>query len=268
MVPGLEAGKTVPGTVSRPLENQYSSCTSTVTTTYGYNSLNQLTSKTYTDGTPSVSLSYGQSSVTIGSWSSNTLTYPLGRLTEATTTSSGSVKTAVVYSYDSMGRIVGFWQCNPSTCGTSAYALSYTYDKAGDVTSWNHPGLITFNNTVNAAQQITEVTTSSSYPNLPQTLVQNVTYTPWGAVSQLEDGCSGSGCLNAYETYTYNNRLQPWMIELGTASSGSGAYSDYCLVYNYFSSWTAPSSCPSPSSVPTSGSGNNGNVMGTGTRTV
>jgi RHS repeat-associated protein len=42
-------------------------------------------------------------------------------------------------------------------------------------------------------------------------------------------------------------------------SSGNG---NTCLVYNYFSSWTPPTSCPAPSSVPTSGSGNNGNVMG------
>ncbi len=60
--------------------------------------------------------------------------------------------------------------------------------------------------------------------------------------------------------YTYNNRLQPWMIRLG--QSGGNLSSDYCLVYNYFSTWTAPSSCPDPSTVPTSGSGNNGNVRG------
>ena len=67
---------------------------------------------------------------------------------------------------------------------------------------------------------------------------------------------------HAQETYTYNNRLQPWMIELGTAGSSGNPSASYCLVYNYFSSWTPPSSCPQPSSVPTSGSGNNGNVMG------
>ncbi len=246
-----------------PKENQNSSCSSTVTTTYAYDALNRLTSKTYSDGTPTASFSYDQASVTIGSWSSGTLTNPKGRMTEATTTASGSVKTGVVYSYDPVGRISDFWQCNPGNCGTSSiYAMAYGHDEAGDVTSWSHPGLINFNNTVNAAQQITGVTTTSSYTNLPQTLVQSVTYTPFGAVSQFENGCAGSGCLNAYETYTYNNRLQPWMIQLGTASSGSGAHSDYCLVYNYFSSWTPPSSCPSPGSVPTSGSGNNGSVMG------
>jgi RHS repeat-associated protein len=49
------------------------------------------------------------------------------------------------------------------------------------------------------------------------------------------------------------------MIELGTSADNSA---DSCLVYNYFTSWTARTSCPSPSAVPTSGAGNNGNVMG------
>jgi len=53
--------------------------------------------------------------------------------------------------------------------------------------------------------------------------------------------------------------LQPWMIQLGTNANPSA---DYCLVYNYESSWTPPTSCPSPGSVPTSDSGNNGNAMG------
>jgi hypothetical protein len=50
------------------------------------------------------------------------------------------------------------------------------------------------------------------------------------------------------------------MIELGTSSNAS-AYSWW--VYNHFTtSWTPPTSCPSPTSVPTTGTGNNGNVMG------
>jgi RHS repeat-associated protein len=242
-----------------PLENQDSSCSSTVTTTYAYNSLNQLTSKTYSDGTPSVSFSYGQSSVTLGSWSSGTLTNPLGRLTEATTTSSGSVKTGVVYSYDPVGRTSEFWQCNPSNCGASAYALSYTYDKAGDVTSWVHPdtslhsGGFTLTNTINGAQQIMAIQSSWQDTSHPQYLAENVTYTAWGAVSQLQNGCVGSGCVNAQETYTYNNRLQPSMIQLTGTSNGG-----YCLVYNYYADESNPTSC----STPTQGAKNNGNVMG------
>ena len=43
---------------------------------------------------------------------------------------------------------------------------------------------------------------------------------------------------------------------------GVNTYADYCLVYNYFSSWTAPSSCPTTPTPPSSGTGNNGNVTG------
>ena len=223
-----------------------------ITTTYAYDALNRLQSRSYSDGTPTANYSYGQSSVTIGSWGENP-TYPLGRLTEATTTVSGSVKTAVVYSYDKMGRVVGFWQCNPATCGTSAYALTYTYDGAGDVSQWSHPGLINFTNSVNAAQQVTAVTTTSSYPNLPQTLAQNIAYTAWGAVSSLQNGCSGSGCSNAQETYTYNKQLQPSMIQLSGTSNGG-----YCLVYNYYADESNPTSCAAP----TQGKQDNGNVIG------
>ena len=45
-------------------------------------------------------------------------------------------------------------------------------------------------------------------------------------------------------------------------SPGVNTYADYCLVYNYFSSWTAPSSCPTTPTPPSSGTGNNGNVTG------
>ena len=97
-----------------------------ITTTYAYDALNRLTSKTYSDGTPTATFSYDQTSVTLGSWSSGTLTNPEGRLTEATTTVSGSVNTAVVYSYDPMGRTQNFWQCNPSNCGSaSIYSTQY-----------------------------------------------------------------------------------------------------------------------------------------------
>ena len=225
-----------------------------------YGALNRLTKKTYSDSTPPANFYYDQSSVTIGSWSSGTLGNPKGRLTEATTTQSGSVKTAVIYSYDGVGRVVNFWQCNPNNCGgSSIYNTNYTYDWAGDVSQWSHPGLINLVNTVNAAQQVTQVQTTSQYTNLPQTLAQNITYTPWGAVSSLQNGCTPSGsCTNAQETYQYNKRLQPWVISLA-AASGAG----YCLVYNYYSSWTPPTTCPSAGSTPPTGNAtDNGNVMG------
>ncbi len=225
-----------------------------ITTTYTYNdNLNRLTAKTYSDSTPPASYSYDQASVTIGSWTSGTLLNPIGRMTEATTSVSGTVKTGVVYSYDPMGRTNDFWQCDPNNCGASSiYNTNYNYDWAGDVTSWSHPGLINITNIVNTAQQITAVQTTSNYTNLPQTFLQNVTYTPWGAVSSLQNGCSGSGCTNAQETYTYNNRLQPAMIQ------ASGSNGSTCLVYNYYADKPNPTSC----ALPAQGRQNNGNMMG------
>jgi RHS repeat-associated protein len=226
-----------------------------ITTTYTYNdNLNRLTSKTYSDSTPPVTFSYDQTSVTIGSWSSGTLLNPEGRLTKATTTSGGNVQTAVVYSYDPVGRIKDFWQCNPSNCA-NVYNTHYNYDLAGDVTSWVHPGVFTLTNTVSVAQRVTNVQSSLTGANFPQTLAQNITYTPWGAVSQLQNGCVGDGCTMVQETYDYNNRLQPVRIQLGTATNNSA---NHCLVYNYYSDVGNPSSCAAPSQ----GTANNGNVMG------
>jgi YD repeat-containing protein len=229
------------------------------TTYYAYDALNRLTSKTYSDATPPVTYAYDQSSVTVNSWSSGTISNPKGRLTSALTTSGSAVTSAVVYSYDSMGRPLHYWQCTPYNCGSSAWAMSYAYDLAGDVSSWTHPVGFTLTNTVSAAQRITQMTSSLSDSTHPPVLAQNITYTPWGAVSGLTNPCLGSGCWQMVETNTYNNRLQPWMMELGIPGNPS---INYCLVYNYFSTWTAPTSCPSPSSVPATGSGNNGNVMG------
>jgi RHS repeat-associated protein len=236
-----------------PRANQNLRCTTT-TTTYAYDALNRLTSKTYSDGTPTATFSYDQTSVTIGSWSSGTLYYPKGRITEATTTSSGSVNTGVVYSYDPVGRTKDFWQCNPSNCGSSSiWDTHYNYDLAGDIQSWVHPAGYTLTNTVNSAQQITAVQSSWQDSSHPQYLAQSISYTPWGAVSQLENGCVPSGCTPALETYTYNNRLQAAQIQLSGSPSGG-----YTLAYNYYLPGTTPTGCP----VAAAGTGNNGNVIG------
>jgi RHS repeat-associated protein len=230
-----------------------------ITTTYAYDTLNRLTGKSYNDNppTPPATFSYDQTSVTIGSWSSGTLTNPKGRLTEAVTTSGGNVQTGVLYSYDSMGRPVGFWQCTPYNCGSaSIWSMPFSYDLAGDITAWTHPVGFTITNTISPAQLVTQISSSLVDSTHPANMAQNIAYTAWGALSTLQNGCAGSGCTNTQETYNYNNRLQPAMIELGTSGSPSA---NYCQVYNYYAGASNPTSCavPSPSST-----GNNGNMMG------
>jgi RHS repeat-associated protein len=231
-----------------------------ITTTYAYDALNRLTSKAYSDGTPSANFFYDQAPTSWPAWSGASFTNAKGRLVLACTNSAAgtcaSPATATAYSYDPVGRTLNFWQCDPSNCTSSSiWNTQYNYDLAGDVISWVHPAGYTLTNAVNAAQQITAVQSSWQDSSHPQYLAQNVSYTAWGAVSQLQNGCVGSGCVNAQETYQYNNRLQPVMIELGTTSN---ATADYCLVYNYYSGVSNPTSCTTPPQ----GSSNNGNVMG------
>ena len=122
--------------------------------------------------------------------------------------------------------------------------MTYNYDLAGDITSWTHPAGFTITNTVNNAQEITQIQSSLVDSTHPQYLAQNITYTSWGAESTLENGCAGSGCTDTVETYTYNQRLQPLTIGLGTSSN---PFADYCLVYNWYANSYSPNSCtPTP----------------------
>jgi RHS repeat-associated protein len=229
-----------------------------ITTTYSYDALNRLTSKSYSDGTPTATLSYDETTVTLGSWTSPTLANHIGRLTH-TTTSGSTLQTATVQDYDPMGRPQHYWQCTPLNCGSSSiWTAAYTYDFAGDVTSWNHPAGFTITQTINGAKEISQVTSSLSDATHPASLA-TVTYTPFGSVSALQNGCVGSGCTPLQETYLYNKLLEMGVEELGTSSNHSA---DSCRVYNYYVGVNNASSCSeSPSAWP-QGSNNNADVAG------
>ncbi|MGH9396158.1 MAG: RHS repeat-associated core domain-containing protein [Terriglobia bacterium] len=230
-----------------------------ITTTYKYDVLNRLTAKSYSDGTPVANFVYDWNSASLGNWSVFYLTNTIGRLfatcTDPSIASCSAASTGTIFSYDSMGRVTRYWQCTPYNCGSSAWQSSYNYDLAGDVQQWTHPAGFTITNTINAAQEVTQIQSSLVDASHPQYLAQNITYTPWGAESTLENGCAGSGCTNTQETYAYNKRLQPVMIELGTTTN---AAADYCLVYNYYPNVANPSSCSNPAQ----GGYNGGNVTG------
>jgi RHS repeat-associated protein len=234
-----------------------------ITITYAYDALNRLEYKTYSDGTPTATFFYDQAPSAWQGWSGVTFGNAVGRMTAACTGSSPgnctSPQTAVAYSYDAMGRTASYWQCTPLNCGNSSiWAATYTYDLAGNVSSWYHPAGITLTQGINNAGQIAQVTSSVSDQYDPASLA-TVTYTPFGAVSTLQNGCadgSGSTCANTVETYAYNNRMQMVMAELGNATSGATAIS--CRVYNYYAGTSNPSSCAMPSQ----SSNNNGNVAG------
>lgn len=231
-----------------------------VTTTFSYDALDRLTSKTYSDGTPAANFFYDETTVSVGGWTSPTLTYTKGHLTHSCTApnanSCQSAQTASAYNYDARGRIVNFWQCSPATCGAaSIWQMNYTYDFGDDTTSWSNPYGMTLTYGISAAQRIAQITSSLNDATHPGTLA-TFTYTPFGTISTLANGCAGSSCKNIQETYTYNNRLQPSVVELGTATSPAA---NACTVYNYYSSVPSPTSCTTPSQ---SSTGDNGALFG------
>ena len=85
----------------------------------------------------------------------------------------------------------------------------------------------------------------------------SICYTPWGAVSQLQNGCVGSGCTEIQDTYFYNQRLQMAVAELGTTSTHAA---DSCRVYNYYVGASNASACSESTWPP--GTNNNGDVAG------
>ena len=191
-----------------------------ITTTSGYDALNRVTSKTYSDGTPTATFAYDESTVTVGSWTSPSLGYPKGRLTHTTTANGSTILTATAQDYDPMGRPQHYWQCTPLNCGSSSiWGMTYAYDAEGDVISWTHPAGFTITQTIDGAKDITQITSSLSDSTHPATLAQNILYNAAGAVTSLQNGCVGSGCTTIQETYAYNNRLQMAMAELGTSGT-------------------------------------------------
>ncbi|HLY61017.1 MAG TPA: RHS repeat-associated core domain-containing protein [Terriglobia bacterium] len=231
----------------------------TVTTTYAYDGLNRLTSKSYSDGTAAANFFYDVSTPNIPNWNGGSLGHPVGRLAYTCTApqvgSCASLSTATVTGYDAVGRVADLWQCTPFNCSTPAVWNTHnTYDLAGDVTNWTHPSGTSITYVYNSAQQITTVNDSISDATHPG-LIASATYNSIGALATLTNGCVGTNCVQTQMTYSYNKRLQPVMMELGTAGSPAA---NYCQVYNYYSGGVSLTGC----SLPGQGTGNNGNLMG------
>jgi RHS repeat-associated protein len=257
---------TYPTSNSSPCSGDPSSpCTRTdargITTTYAYvDPLNRLTSKTYSDGTPTANFAYDESAVTLGSWTSPGLAYPKGRLTHTTTMSGSTLQTATVQDYDKMGRTQHYWQCTPLNCGSaSIWQTYYHYDLAGDSDWWTHPAGFTITNTISPARRITQVASSLSDSTHPANLAQNIVYNAAGSITGLQNGCVGSGCTQLLETYAYNKRLQMAVAELGTSTTHSA---DSCRVYNYYVGVANASACSESASAWPQGSNNDGDVAG------
>jgi len=201
-----------------PAANSVAGSSNTLTTTFTYNSLHQVLSKTFlgtgASSTPSATYNYGESTV-----DGKTLEYSVGRLTSEYTTLGGTIQAKSIYSYDTDGRVASHYQCVLSNCTAAYQDVEYQYDGAGNVASFSTPQ-VGYTNTIDAAGHLTQVTPSwTPDPNHPATLM-TATYAPNGGLLSADMGNGTS------ESYSYTPR---WLTGMTVANSVGNVYS-YGLV--------------------------------------
>jgi RHS repeat-associated protein len=170
-----------------------------VTTTTNYDALNRITSRSYSDGTPTVTYAYD-------------LTVPnaKGRVTSV----SSSVSTYSYTEYDALGLIRSTKQ---STDGQD-YIVDYTYDLAGHLKTETYPSGRIVAMDYDAAGRLAGVQNQGGqfYAGAVATDETNrIQYSSHGPISKIRFG-------NAlWEHANFNARLQTTQIGLGTAATNS-----------------------------------------------
>lgn len=185
-------------TRERPAPNQ-TSPTTTVITTYSYDSIHRPTQTSYNDSaTPTVNISYDSAPT---GWSG--LTNITGRPTKIT---NGSGYGTSVFSYDSIGRVVDGWYCTPATgtCDSSGSRhMVYAYNKAGEMTSFNNSQW-TMTYAYDLMARLTTATSGWSDSTHPATMYStgSTSFGIWGINNYTVGASIGSGVKT---TVSYNN---------------------------------------------------------------
>jgi RHS repeat-associated protein len=214
-----------------------------ITTTYTNDTLNRVTQKSYSDGTPTANYLYD-----VAGGFGGTFSNVVGRMTEAYTGSGNPLVSASVFGYDTLGRVLMNNQCDPSTCPAgTGYAMNYAYDLAGDMTSSSASAAqYTLTYAYDTAARVIGITSNLSDGNHPATLATVNSYFSNDQVQQIFYGVNGPT-----ETDMLNARLQPCRYSLGSSTTllktcsdqvPSGNIQDLSYGFNF-------------------GSGDNGNVV-------
>jgi RHS repeat-associated protein len=189
-------------TKTGPKQNQINA-TTTVTTTYQYDALNRLLSKSYSDGTtPTASFFYDSSS-----WSN--LTNAIGRLVE----SSAGPGIRTYTEYDPMGRVSFQYHYTPLG-GQNGYSMPYTYDLLGNMTSASDGFFHTYFYAYSTASRLTGLTSSFSNSQSPATLL---TASHYNAAGQVTSDTLGTNEIESY-SYSHRNQLQSVTTKLNATT--------------------------------------------------
>jgi len=147
-----------------------------ITTTYTYDALNRSTQTAYSDGTPTVTMTYDQ-----GGAAANAL----GRLTSVTDASG-----TTTYTYDSLGRI------------TTKGSLSYQYNLAGDLTTLTYPPTQAFPSGRQVVHQLDAIGRPIAIQSGATSYVSNMVYNAAGSPVSFTLGNGVDAAIG------FNNRLQ------------------------------------------------------------
>lgn len=195
-----------------PFENQLSG---TVTTTYSYDQLNRLLGKSYSDGTtPSACFEYDQSTSTAGKGRLTTEWTQATGVCPSTLPGTGVLTQRTFAAYDPLGRVTADEQCGliGNCTGGNQYTLTYGYDLAGDITSFNNglggSSALSFADQYNSAGRLSTVNGSTSPGGQSTPLFVATGYTPAGALSNAQIGLGANDSGIAFQR-SYNNRLLP-----------------------------------------------------------
>ena len=183
-----------------------------VVTTYGYDQLNRLISRTYSVATPASCYQYDQSTYGLAggnfvgrltnSWTQTSTTCP------ASPPATGMLSRRSMLAYDAMGRLTNDQQCTLASCGATVYSPTYSYDLAGNVINRSSgipggAGNLLFTNSYDSSGHLTNVS-SSTFPTNLFTATQS---------SSTSLGCNSSS--STMPAYSPSGALQNATFGLG-----------------------------------------------------
>jgi len=180
-----------------------------IRTEFRYDNLDRIWQVSYSDSTPAISNYYDQP---------NPGSFNKGHLTQASTAAVGSVPaTSQTYNFDLMGRVAN----NTQTVGSHSYAMNYTYNLGGALTSQEYPSGRIVSYAFDDAARLLQVSSGTKvYANqFDHSTTQGL----------LKSFALGSG---AVESYTYNSRLQVKSIDLTRSGTQLQHYDYKYGVYN------------------------------------
>lgn len=161
-----------------------------ITTTYAYDALSRLTSKTYSDTTPAVTYSYDQTT-----FNGLTITNGKGRRTGMT-----DVSGQTAWSYDAKGRVL----VRQQKIGTITKSITYTYNLNGSVNTVTYPSGRVYTYAYN--NSLRPVSVIDTAHNLK--LASSAHYAAAGMLtSAIHGAVPGWNAITLADSF--NNRLQP-----------------------------------------------------------